>query len=334
LSPAPAGSGADGGRFKARAGALTLLYLASSMQRSVLLTLLAEATTGVELIEELDVPGPDDPIDLDIIADPYLVEPADPELGPDAPIEWDTQMRPKPAGRELLFVAFILERWLAACPEGAVALGPDAGPPLSALLSGWSAAVTHALAAEPLTVAEATKAIGTLSEDAVADRIEVMADAGQLEAQSGRGEERFAATDWLREGIAPLAAAARLELRHPPGDTAPIAALDVEAAFLLTLPLLELSEELSGTCSLTVELEEGVSPNPAGVTAQVDNGRVVSCERRLKEETDAWATASAGEWLDTLIEPETKRVRTGGERQLGRQLLSGLHQTLFGVLSS
>src|SRR4029077_14043876 len=302
------------------------------MKRSVLLARLAEAATGVELLDGIEVPDPDDPVDLDIIADPYLVEPADPDADPDAPIEWDTTLRASPAGQELLFVAFILERWLNSCPEGSLKLGPEAGPPLSALLSGWSSTVMHVLAAEPLTVVEATDAIGVLSHDVVEERIEEMENAGQLQALlDSSGQTRYAATDWLREGIAPLAAAARMEHRFPPGDTAPIAALDVDAAFLLTLPLLELPAELSGSCSLAVELDEGVVPSPAGVTARVQEGQVVSCEVGPDEEADSWATTSAGDWLDTVIESVVKQVRSGGERHLPRRLIYELHQTLFGV---
>ncbi len=316
----------------ARAGALTLLYIASPMKRDFLLTMLAEATTGVELLDAADVPDPNDPVDLEIIADPYLVEPADPDADPDAPIDWDTNLRAAPAGHELLFVAFVLERWLNNCPEGSIELGPEAGPPLSALLSGWSSTVMHALAAKPLTVAEATEAVGTLSYDVVEERIEDMENEGQLEALDGEdGEERFAVTEWLREGIAPLAAAARMEHRFPPGDTAPISALDVEATFLLTLPLLELPEELSGSCSLAVELDESVVPSPAGVTVQVEEGQIASYEVGLDGKADSWAAASAGDWLDTVIEPEAKLVRSGGERRLPHRLLYELHQTLFGV---
>ncbi len=320
------------GDFKARAGALTLLYLASPMKRSILLALLAEAATGVELMDGIEVPDPDDPLDLEIIADPYLVEPTDPDFDPNDPIGWDTTLRASPAGEELLFVGFVLERWLNSSPMGALTLGPEAGPALSALLGGWSSTVIHALAAQPLTVAEATEAVGTLGYYDVEDCIDEMESAGQVEVLPGDdGEERFAATDWLRMAIAPLGAAARLEYRHPPGDTAPIAALDVEAAFQLTLPLLELPEKLSGSCSLSVDLEEGVSGSPAGVTARLEEGRVVSCTAGLEEGVDAWASASAAEWLDTVIEPDAKRVRSGGERRLARMLLYSLHQTLFGV---
>lgn len=320
------------GGFKARAGALTLLYLASPMERSVLLTLLAEATTGARVLEELEAPDLDDP---DAIAavfnDAYLVEPADPDLPAGTPIGPDTMLQPTPAGREVPFVGLALQRWLDSCPDGPVELGPDAGPVLAPLLTGWCSMVTHALAAKPLTAIETHDAIQVLDLDTVEARIELMEEAGQVEAlPDPKGEPRYAVTEWLRMGIAPLAAAARMELRHPPGDTAAVAALDVEASFLLTLPLLELPAELSGACSLAVELDEGVNGSPAGVTAQVENGRVVSCERHLDGDADAWATGSAGEWLDTLIDADARRIQTGGDRALARRLLHELHKALFG----
>ncbi len=324
-------NGAGEGGFKARAGALTLMYLASPMDRSVLLTLLAEATTGARILDELEAPDLDDPDTmLAIFGDTYLLEPADPDHPPGAPIGPDTMLQPTPAGREVPFVGVILQRWLDSCPDGPVELGPDAGPVLAPLLTGWCSMVTHALAAGPLTAAETQEAIQVLDLDSVEARIESMEEAGQVEALPGpEGEPRYAATEWLRMGIAPLAAAARMELRHPPGDTAAVAALDVEASFLLTLPLLELPAGLSGSCSLAVTLDEGVNGSPAGVTAQVENGRVVSCERRLEEDADAWAAGSAADWLDTLIEPDAERVRSGGEHRLADTLLYALHETLF-----
>jgi hypothetical protein len=327
-------SGTGEAAFRARAGALTLLYLVIPMKRRLLLAMLAEAATGADVIDEDDVPDPDDPVALEIIADPYLVEPVDPDVDP-GEIDEDTLLQPSKAGQDLLFVSSILERWLQDCPDGPLKLGPEAGPALSALLNGWSSTVIHTLAAKPLTVAEVTGAIGILDLDTVDERIEEMLDASMVEAIEEDGEhERFAATEWLRTGIAPLAAAAQQELRHPLEDTAPIAALDVQAAFLLTLPLLELPGELSGTCSLAVELEEGVAGSPTGVTVRIENGQLVSCEVRLAEDADAWASASAAAWLDTVIDGDTGQVRSGGDLELAQGLLHELHQTLFGAAVS
>lgn len=332
--PGAAESGSDSIGFKARAGALTLLYLASPMDRSILLALLAEAATGADVVEDFEPPGPDDPIDISIITDPYLVEPADPDFGPDDTIGMDTMLKPTPAGRELLFVSRVLERWLEEGPDGPLELGPEAGPALSALLGGWCSMTIHALAARPLTVAETVESLVVLDETTVEERIDEMIGAGLLDVIAGEGdEERFAATDWLRQAIAPLAVAARLELRHPPGDTAPIAARDVEAAFHLTLPLLELPAETSGTCSLAVDLEKDVPGSPAGVTVRIEEGRIASCESGLEEVVDAWGAASAGDWLDTVIEPGVVHVRSGGNRSLARRLLHEMHEALFGQMA-
>jgi hypothetical protein len=329
LSGATESGGAGG--FRARAGALTLLYLVTPMERSVLRAMLAEAATGVEVVDDFVPPDPEDPIDIAVITDPYMVEPADPDLGP-GEIDEDTLLKPTPAGRELLVVAPVLERWLGRCPEGPLALEPDAGPVLSALLGGWCSMVVHALAAGPLAIEETVEALVVLSRETVEERIGDLVEAGLLDVlPGGGGVERFAVTEWLRMAIAPLAVAARLELRHPPGDTAPISARDVEAAFHLTLPLLELPGEMSGTCSLAVDLDKDVPGSPAGVTVRVERGEVVSCETGLEEVVDAWAAASAGDWLDTVIEPKVVHVRTGGNRNLARRLLHELHELLFGV---
>jgi hypothetical protein len=239
------------------------------------------------------------------------------------------------ANPELQFVGQVLERWLGQCPQGSLELGPEAAQALSALLTGWSSMVIHALAAKPLSVDEVVEAIPILRPASTQDRVDEMIAAGQLEVFRGRrGVERFGATEWLRLAIAPLGAAARYELRHPAESAEPIVARDVEAAFLLTLPLLELPEEMSGVCSLAVDLAEGVPGGPAGATVRVEAGRVVCGEARLAEIVDVWTATSVGDWLDTVIEPDVKLVRSGGDRRMAQRLLDELHRTLFGASRS
>ena len=321
----------SGEGFRARAGALTLLYLTSSMGREVLLRLLAQSTTGVQLVEDWELPEEDEPADLGaVFSDRYLLEAVDPDADRDDP---DTLLRPTPAGREVPFVAAVLQQWLNLHPDGPLELGEEAAPYLWPLLSSWSPGVIHAFAPGPRTAQEACETLQVLDLEIVESRMDMMEDAGLLEAKpcAEDEDEPFAPTNWLRLSIAPLAVAARLELRHPPGDTAPIAALDVEASFHLTLPLVRLPDELSGSCSLAVELEEGVTGSPAGVTARIEKGIVVSCESGIDPEADAWATASAAAWLDTVIEADAKGVRSGGDSNLTGQLLHELHRVLFSV---
>ncbi len=236
-------------------------------------------------------------------------------------------------GREMLFVGFVVERWLQSTPGEPVAFdSPEAERAVTALAEAWSATVVHALAREPLTFRELREAVKGLNRRTLKRYLVAMQRAGQVETLSGGGgEDIYALTDWLRAGIAPLIASARLELRNPMEGAAPIDALDVEAGFRLSLPLLELPRELSGACSLGLNLVDDESAGLTGVTAHIEEGRVISCTAGLDEKADAWAAASAADWLDTVIEPDAKRVRTGGDRWLASAVVTALHKTLFGV---
>jgi len=324
-------NGPSGAGYKARAGALTLLYLSSPMERNVLSTMLAEATTGISL-QEIKPPDPEF-LSMGIFEDSYLLEPADPDHPPGMPIGPDTKLRPTPAGREVPYVGAVLANWLGRCPAGPLEQGEESAPHVSALLNGWASMTIHALAGPPLTAAQVCDAVKVIDPDVVNARIEAMLMTDLLQEADGDGpggEPRMQATEWLRRSIAPLAAAARMELRFPPGDTAAISALDVEAAFALTLPLLKLPKRVSGTCSLAVELDEGVVGSPAAITARIEQGRVVNCEPGIDDTADARASAGVSDWLDAVIDGNAKGVESAGDRRLAGQLLQKLHRTLFG----
>jgi hypothetical protein len=138
------------------------------------------------------------------------------------------------------------------------------------------------------------------------------------------------APEWLRLAIAPLAAAARLELLLPPGETAPIAPADVEAAFLLALPLVELPEELHGSCRLTVRVP-GRPPELAGVVVLVEEGELITISTDLTMDSPNFASAGPAAWIDTLIDPSVAAVDFSGDPQFAFRLLYGLHEALFGV---
>jgi DNA-binding HxlR family transcriptional regulator len=320
--------------FRARAGVLTLLYLASGVDRERLLEMLAEANLGQSDLDD----GRDDEIgaiDIDDL-DPEPADEAELDVDPDLLARSKVKMKITPAGREAIFVGRVLGRWLASAPEGPLALGdPEAGVTLAALVLGWSSTVSHAMARGPIGLSELSRVVDSLGPEIVEERAKALVDAGLAEARPGPGGEiLYTVTEWAGEATAPLAAAARMEHRHPLPDTVPADALDVEAAFLLTLPLLELPEhladQLNGSCRLVVEVEGGSASHLAGVTAHVASGQVTVAPV-LDEDADAWATASAEDWLDTVIEPDAKRVRTGGDRLLASVLLDTLHRTLFGV---
>lgn len=238
-----------------------------------------------------------------------------------------------PQGREVLFVSFVAERWLQSAPQGPLDFdGPQAEAAILALTEGWDATLIHALAPQPLDFRQLSEAVAGAGRGRVRRLLAALRSTGLVEALPGAGEGAlYAVTDWLRAGLAPLIAAARVERRQGIEGAAPIDALDVEAAFHLSLPLLELPRELTGVCRLGVNLDDEGKSALTGVTVEIDRGRIIACRPGLDGPADAWASGPAPDWLDTVIEPDAKRVRTGGDKWLPAVLLRNLHETLFGI---
>jgi DNA-binding HxlR family transcriptional regulator len=235
------------------------------------------------------------------------------------------------AGDELLPVVEILGRWLAESPKGSLAFGGDAAKAaIGALVEAWSASLLRALAAKPLSVADLDSLIGALNYPSLERRIAAMRHAGQVEARPANGRETpYAVTAWLRRGVAPLLAAVGWERRHLNGGGVPVAAMDVEAALLLAMPLVELDPELSGSCRLAVELPSDGERRVAGVLATLERGAVASCTSRLDGSADAWASGTLGVWLRALIDRDGDSLELGGDGRLARTLVTGLNEALF-----
>jgi len=319
---------AEGG-FKARAGAFTLFFLTSDKSREELLGMLERAFLGgllpepdPELWEALDAAEAEDfdpeesteieELDLDVFA-PFTTT---------------------SAGTELLFVAFNQQRWLKNCPRGPLDVGMLlAGDAMAALICGWSATVIHGLAAGPRTLAQLNERVDPIGDlETLEEHVAAMERTGLVESYAGSdGKTRYAVTDWLREGIAQIGAAARQELHHPLSGTWPPDRLDVEAAFQLALPLISLPEELSGSCQLSVQLAPSGQSSVCGVTARVEQGRVVPSEGQLEEQPETWMAGSTVDWLDTVIDPSAQRLEVGGDRRLAEALIQGLYERLYGV---
>jgi hypothetical protein len=332
--------------FVARAGAAALLRVGTFERRETLRRLLIEAQEGQELRPQRPAPGPpeDEP-----------GEGEEPQAEGEGPGEEDHEFeldheQPEgvedddlPAGalvyalsdRSALDEALVganLARWLDACPTGPLTDPSEAAwRAVKALACGWAATIVHALADGPRTLAELqTAAAGDLSRERLLGYLEDMERTGLAEARRDPGgEARYAAGGWLREAVAPLVAAARLERRRLPGLTAAPDELDVHAAFALTLPRFDLPADLSGACRLGVEVGGGGPPRLTGVTARLESGRVTSVAAGLDERADAWAVGSCGDWLDAVVEPDEARVRTGGDRRLADVVIPALHGLLF-----
>jgi DNA-binding HxlR family transcriptional regulator len=235
------------------------------------------------------------------------------------------------AGQDLLRVVVALERWLKQAPEGPLSLGsPPAKAAVKALAEGWSTTIVRALSAGPLTLTELDRVIGLLNYPSLERRLAAMRLANQIEAKPGNGRGTpYAVTHWLRRGVAPLAAAARWERRHRTQETKPFSRIDAEATFLLTVPLLRLSNDVSGSCRLAVEISDGKKAGLAGAMVNVDTGRITFCATRLQGCPDAWASGSPSAWLAALISADVDRLELGGDGRLARYLLDGLHGALF-----
>jgi len=244
-----------------------------------------------------------------------------------------------PFGRDLLLAANAAESWLQLAPDGPFALDSAAAKvALKALVGGWASTIVRALAARPLTLTELDKLIDNCTYPALERRLSAMRLAGQVElgpTDDGSKGRQYTVSSWLRQAIGPLAVAARCERRHMANATAPISRIDVESAFLLVAPTVELSSDASGICQVAVEAGRGDSGRPwAGAQLELEKGSVVSCVARIEAQPESWVLGPAAGWLDAVIGRDPERLHFGGDADLGREVVHGLHDALFGARSA
>jgi DNA-binding HxlR family transcriptional regulator len=241
------------------------------------------------------------------------------------------------AGEEMLFVADEVEAWLALSPHGPIPPGgEEAKDAIKALAGGWSSTLMRSLAGRPFTVTQLAALIPGVSHAALERRVASMRASGQIEpvAKEGRGTP-YVVTDWLRYAIAPLCAAGRWERRHLGEESPAITAVEVEASFLLALPLAPLSPQEQGTCLLAAQTDP-VEPHArdrrlAGVSVAVKGGRVVSSAAEIDAEPSTWAAGTPAAWFEMVIGGRIDDLRIGGSNpQLALNLVSGMHYALFG----
>jgi DNA-binding HxlR family transcriptional regulator len=189
----------------------------------------------------------------------------------------------------------------------------------------------RALAAGPISLTELDRLIGSLSYPSLERRLGAMRLAGLVERRPGSGRGTpYAVTSWLRQGMAPIAAAIRWERRDAPQAAVPIGRIDVEAAFLLAIPLLRLPAGISGSCQMAAEISNG-RKRLAGVVVDVRESRIVSCATQMEGSPKAWVLGSLNAWLSAVIDQDTAQLELGGDGGLARALLKGLHGELFVV---
>jgi DNA-binding HxlR family transcriptional regulator len=254
----------------------------------------------------------------------------------DGPIEWsrDRIARILPSGEEILFIAFTIEQWLRKAPGGPIGIeGEAAGRAIPALAEGWSSTVVHALAARPRTAAELEDEVEGVGAARLRRLLEAMVEVGLLEERPDGADEarRYAVTDFLRAGMAPIAVGARFEQRYVPAGTPRLDVLDVEAGMRLALPLLRLAPGVEGVCRLGVSVVVDARSVSVGAMARVERGRVVSVSTELSGEFDALLEGPTTAWIDAAVEPLASRLLPEGDEDLAAAVLAGLHDVLFGV---
>lgn len=236
-----------------------------------------------------------------------------------------------PAGRELLDVAGVLERWLANGPQGPLKpASSDAKAAIRALADAWSSTILRAIAAGPRSLTQLDELISSLNYPSLERRLTALRLIELITARdsAGRGTP-YGATTWLREGIAPLVAALCWERRHDQAAPPPTR-VDIEATFLLALPLIRLPGDSGGACRLAVELNNGDENRRfAGVLIEIAGGSITSCVTGVRGEADAWAVGPVGAWLNAVAGGDTASMELGGDGRLARTAVEGLHQALF-----
>jgi DNA-binding HxlR family transcriptional regulator len=239
-----------------------------------------------------------------------------------------------PTGRRILEVAESVEAWLARAPKGPIVLGSEpAKGPVRALIGGWSSTILHALAARPLSLTELDGVIPDISYPSLERRLSAMRAAHQVEGLPGRdGGRPYAVTEWARRAVGPLAAASRCECLHSMEAADPPTRIDIEAAFLLAIPLVVLSTGRSGSCLLAVDADSdnGVADfRLAGIHVEIEKGAVTTCVSRPEHEPETWAFGRSESWLDTALDGRHDRLRIGGKApDLAEAVIAGIHAAL------
>jgi DNA-binding HxlR family transcriptional regulator len=235
-----------------------------------------------------------------------------------------------PMGEDLLAVAESLDKWLDLAPEGAISLESGAAKGIvKAFVDGWGSTIVRSLANQPMSLTELDRDIPELSYPALERRLSSMRMAGLVEAQPGTAVGTpYALTEWARRGVGPLAEAARCERVHMGSRAAPLTAADVEGAFLLATPLVDLPDESSGTCLLEVEADDGLQAQ-SGVRVEVERGRVVGCECDLNGDRGSYAVGTTTKWFSAIKDGAIDQLQFGGGKQFAESFVFAMHLTLM-----
>lgn len=232
-------------------------------------------------------------------------------------------------GEALLKVSDTLQTWLQLAPAGPMGLGSTAArSAVKALVEGWGSNIVRALATRPLSLTQLNSLIPRITYPSLERRLTAMRQVDLLETHPTHGRTTpYEVTEWLRRAIAPIISAIAWERRYAEDRTANLRRLDVEAAFLLAIPLINLDSELTGRCRLAVEVHDGASPVFAGVLVSIEAGKVVACLPSLKSDAEAWVSGSPLAWLRRINGASLEGLDVEGETRLAEAVTDALART-------
>ena len=234
-------------------------------------------------------------------------------------------------GRAFLKVAEAAQSWLELSPHGPHELGTQAAKSsIKALVDGWSSTIIRAFAARPLSLTELDRLIANVPYPTLERRVGAMRIAGQIARQrEGRADATIRVTPWLRRGIAPLAVAVDWEALFNAEQRVPPTGLDIESALLARASL-----DFASRTPVRFSAARSPAPNTngdtrlAGVMVVIDGGQIRSCVSRLDGHADGWASGSLGPWMNATIRGQRDSLEIGGECDLARAVVDGLHESL------
>lgn len=261
-----------------------------------------------------------------------LVELGAVERQPGSEMPFAVENRLTPMGHDLLAVATLLEEWLARAPGRPISLeSGSAKGVIKALVDGWGSTILQVLASHPTSLTELDRGIDALSYPAIERRLSSLRLAGLVEPMpSAGGSTPYTLTEWGRRGVVPLVAAGYCETAHPRSEVPPVTRFDVEAAFMMAMPLAELPVAANGSCRIEVEADGSRLAEGAEVTVRTEAGTVVACDADEGSEAVAFAAGSPEAWLTALGEGAFERLQLGGTGGLAERIVSGLHAALAG----
>jgi DNA-binding HxlR family transcriptional regulator len=310
-----------------RAGGMALTLLSSSLNLEVLRHLAEGPQPLQELMRRLGFPPRSTArLYLKGLADLGAVER---RARSEFPTSVDYELTQ--GGQALLRVAETAQVWLNGSPAGPTELGSTAArSAIKALVEGWGSNIIRALATRPLSLTELDSLIPRISYPSLERRLTAMRQVSLLEAHRAPGRASpYEVTDWLRWAVPTVIAATAWERRYASERSPELRSLDVEAAFLLAIPLVDLSRGLSGQCRLAVEVHDGSAPIFAGVLVSIENGVVTSCQPSLDSKAEAWASGRPLAWLRRM-NGDGGELEVGGRSKLAEALTSGLSSTAKG----